>query len=184
MAPHVDLNVIAVGEDRFAPGKSQQLTDSLAIMTGIFAVHGPVIGTIRRFRIKSADAGALTTVRSLADAQALADRWGVANDALDFFVVAVMSDPKADGWSPVGGSCTKRRTKGLRAPVVSLNGTTANSGNTFAHELGHFLGLPHCEADTSLCTDPVNFIKASSNSNTSVTQAQAVRMRGHCQVRP
>ncbi|MGH3875873.1 MAG: M12 family metallo-peptidase [Actinophytocola sp.] len=184
MAPHLDLNVIVVGEDRFTPAQATQVNDSLTVMTGIFAARGPVIGTVNRFRITFADAGTLTIIRSLGDAQALADRWSVKNDALDLFVVAVMSDPKADGWSPVGGPCDKRRTKGLRSPVVSLNGNAANSGNTFAHEVGHFLGLPHCEKDTSLCNDPVNFMKASSNSNTSVTQPQADRMRGHCSIRP
>jgi hypothetical protein len=182
VAPHFDVNVIVVGEDGFTPAKLQQVTQSIQIMQTIYAALGPQVGTIKRFKISTAAAGSLVTIRSQSDARALADKWSVKDSALDLFVVhTIVSSPKpADGWSPIGGKCDKNRTKGLRSPVVSLNGDAANSGNTFAHEVGHFLGLPHCEDDATLCTDPVNFIKSQSNSNTSMTAAQSDRMKLHC----
>jgi hypothetical protein len=59
--------------------------------------------------------------------------------------------------------------------VVSLNGDYANSGNTFAHELGHYLGLNHI-------ADPANFIgnNGSSNSNTDILAWQGDIMKTHC----
>jgi len=179
--PHFDVNVIVVGKDGFSAAKLQQVADSIQIMQNIFAPLGPQVGTVKRFSINTAAAGALVTIRSLADAQALADKWSVKDSALDLFVVpTIAASGNADGWSPVAGKCDKARTKGLRSPVVSLNGNAANSGNTFAHEVGHFLSLPHCEDDATLCSDSVNFIKRQSNSNTSVTSAQSTRMMTHC----
>jgi Metallo-peptidase family M12B Reprolysin-like len=182
---HFDVNVIVVGKDSMSAAKIQQVADSIQIMVSIYAAQGPQVGTVKRFKITTAAAGALVTITSLSDAQALADQWGVKDAALDLFVVpTIVASANADGWSPVGGKCDKNRTKGLRSPVVSLNGSTANSGNTFAHEVGHFLGLPHCEDDAALCSDPVNFIKRQSNSNTSMTAAQSARMMTHCLITP
>jgi hypothetical protein len=183
MAVHFDLNLIVVAEETFTPAELKQVNDSADIMKTIFATHGPVIGAVHRFKIDLRAAGANAIVRGVADAMALADRFAVRNnDALDVFVVKRIFDPKADGYSPAPGACGKNKAKGrLRAPVVSLNGSTANSGNTFAHEVGHFLGLPHCEKDESLC-GPANFMRAQSGTNTGVTPAQAVKMITHCQV--
>jgi hypothetical protein len=178
---HFDVNVIVVGKDTMSAAQLQQVTDSVQIMVSIFAARGPQVGTVKRFSITTAAAGALVNISSAADARALADKWSVKDTALDLFVVpTIAAIANADGWSPIGGKCDKNRTKGLRSPVVSLNGSTANSGNTFAHEVGHFLGLPHCEDDAALCGDPVNFIKRQSNSDTSVTAAQSARMTTHC----
>lgn len=186
MAQHFDVNVIVVGADRFTPAQLLQVDQSVQIMQAIYAVHGPQVGTVGRFTISSAAAGSLVVIRSESDARALADKWAVRNDALDLFVVPVIvAGARADGWSPVGGRCEKNRTKGLRSAVVSLNGDAANSGNTFAHEVGHFLGLQHCEKDATFCSgDPANFMKSQSNSNTGMTIAQANKMKLHCLIKP
>jgi hypothetical protein len=66
----------------------------------------------------------------------------------------------------------------MTGSVVSLNGSTANAGNTFAHELGHYMGLDHI-ADTG------NFIgnNGSSDSNTGIEVWQYKKMRDHCAVK-
>lgn len=76
--------------------------------------------------------------------------------------------------------------KNLRTPVVALSGDKFNSGNTFAHEVGHFLGLPHAEDDGSLVGSgfvEANFMKAQSGSNTQMTQAQSQKMRTHSSIK-
>jgi hypothetical protein len=80
----------------------------------------------------------------------------------------------ADGWSALNGPCDKS-AKGMTGTVVSLNGPTANSGNTFAHEIGHYLGLNHI-ADTD------NFIgnNGPSDSNTGIFSWQGDIMAKHC----
>lgn len=84
--------------------------------------------------------GANLTIDSNAEARDLTDDWTVANNAPDLFVVRVTNG--ADGWAPVIGPCNKN-AKGMTGAVVSLNGSAANSGDTFAHEMGHYLGLSH-----------------------------------------
>ncbi|UBV20989.1 hypothetical protein H8Z59_27980 [Mycolicibacterium fortuitum] len=181
MAPYFDLNVIVVGNDKFTPVELQRVNDSVAVATAIFAPLGPVVGTVAWYVVNSADSKGLHIIRSIADAQSLADLWEVHNEAIDLFVV--IHNPIADGWSPLKGKCPKGRGKNMRSPVVSLNGDTLNSGNTFAHEIGHYLGLPHAEDDSSLVGAGFvanNFMRKKSGSNTEVTQAQSARMRQHC----
>ncbi|SDT83318.1 hypothetical protein SAMN05216371_8138 [Streptomyces sp. TLI_053] len=182
MAPHLDLNVIVVGRDGFTPDKLQQVEDSLAIMKGIFATHGPEIGTVLRFHIDVRDAGHLVVIRSRSDVTELTNRWAVPNAALDLFVVDQIT-AEFSGTSPLPGRCPKRATKGKRAPVVSLRGDKAFSGNTFAHEVAHCLGLKHCELIPSIC-GPANFMATDPGANTGVTEAQATRMKTHCFVSP
>jgi hypothetical protein len=184
MAPHFDINVIAVGVDKFTTAQRQQVNDSIAIMTSIFAPLGPTVGTVNRHSINSANSRGLHIIRDFADVQSLPELWAVPNDAVDLFVVA--SIPLKDGWSPRPGKCPKLIDKNLRSPVVSLSGDKFNSGNTFAHEVGHFLGLPHAEDDTSLVGSgfvAANFMKAQSGSNTEMTQAQSQKLRTHCSIK-
>lgn len=185
MAPHFDLNVIVVGNDKFAAAQKQQVNDSITLMTAIFAPLGPTVGVVSRYVVNSADSKGLHIIRSFADAQSLAELWAVPNDAIDLFVVAHILT-KEYGWSPVKAQCPKGKEKILRAPVVSIDGDTFTSGNTFAHEIGHYLGLPHAEKDPSLvgaASIADNFINANSGANTQVTQAQSNRMRQHCSIK-
>lgn len=185
MAAHFDVNVILVGADKFTPAQHQQVNDSIQVMTSIYAPLGPTVGILSKFAISTANSRGLHIVIDAADAEKLADLFSVkTNEAIDLFVVANLV--LADGWSPRPGKCPKLIRKGMRSPVVSLNGTAANSGNTLAHEVGHFLGLPHAEDDPSLVGPSLvasNFMRHDSGTNTSMTQAQSDRMRSHCTVR-
>jgi hypothetical protein len=138
------------------------------------------------FKLSAAEAGRFVHISSEADAVALTRRVQAGPfGSVDMFVVRTMTGG-ATGWSPVRGSCDKS-DKGQTGIVVSLEGSdAAYRGNTFAHELGHYLGLRH-----AACDDPAlatNFLRAgktcSSDSNTGITAAQAATMLGHCAVRP
>jgi hypothetical protein len=169
--------VILVGGDAFTAAQRQQVLDSLDVMRTIYNQVSLGIGTVNRFAISVAAAGSLVTITSSSDAAALTKDWTVPNSALDLFVVRRMTG--ADGWSAVGGSCDKNKKGQMTGSVVSLNGNAANSGNTFAHEVGHYLGLSHV-------SDPANFIgnNGQSNANTAITTAQGTTMKTHCFVQP
>jgi hypothetical protein len=168
----IDINLIAVGRDNYTAADVAQMNGSLTVMRQIYAQVGLNVGTVRHFQIDAARAGALEVIDSLAEADQLTDDWTVDNNALDVFVVRSMNG--ADGWSAVNGSCDKN-AGGMSGSVVSLNGSLANSGNTYAHEVGHYLGLNHIP-------DADNFIGGggNSNSNTRIHPWQGTTMKGHC----
>jgi hypothetical protein len=173
MSKYLSVNVILVGDDGFSPNDLQQVRDSLGILRQIYAQVSIGIDNVAWYGISSADAGSLAVIDSESEAEDLTDDWTVSNNALDLFVVRSMTD--ADGRSAVDGSCDKDSSKGMTGSVVSLNGDAANSGNTFAHEIGHYLGLNHI-------SDSGNFIggDGSSDSWTGIYAWQGNIMKKHC----
>lgn len=166
----VDVNVIRVGGDLFTADENTRIQDALIVMISIFAQVNLAVGGFQRFMIHSSKVPAYLVIDSPAEARALTSDWTVPNNALDMFVVRQMLNE--DGRSPVGGPCNKN-AQGMTGVVVSIAGSAANAGNTFAHEVGHYLGLSH---------SPIagNFIEAQSNSNTAITAAQGTQMKAHC----
>jgi hypothetical protein len=168
----VDVNVILVGHDVFTAADRAETDAALRIAHDIFAKVRLDLREAGRYGITAAEAGANLTIDNGSEASDLTSDWTVPNNALDLFVVRVMNG--ADGWSAVNGSCDKD-AKGMTGSVVSLNGSSANSGNTFAHEIGHYLGLSHIP-------DNGNFIGngGSSNSFTGIYDWQGTVMKRHC----
>jgi hypothetical protein len=187
MAPHLDINVITVGQDAFSPTELQGVNNLIDRSKVIFARHGLPIRTVRRFHIDVAQAGVLVVPKSDADVAALGERWAVPNDALDVFVVLRMAHPLGYvGSSPQPGSCVKRATKhtSQRAPVVSLTEGDFNASVTFVHEIGHCLDLPHCHEKPELC-GPNNFMEIKTGvTRSNFTPAQLQIMKRHCFVKP
>jgi hypothetical protein len=181
----VRVNRILVGAERFTAADRQNTTDAMAVMRQIMLGIGLHI-EFEFFKMSVAEAGRFVHISSDADAAALTHRVQAGPfGTVDMFVVRTMSGG-ATGWSPVGGSCNKS-DKGQTGIVVSLEGSDAGfRGNTFAHELGHYLGLRHTS-----CDDPAfatNFMRSgktcSSESNTGITPDQATTMLAHCSIQP
>jgi hypothetical protein len=167
-----DVNVILVATENFTPALMTQLGASLAGARAIYADVGLQIRNENYFHIDVADAGTYANMDK-SEAPDLTADWTVPNHALDLFVVVMMTGG-ADGRSAVNGSCDKD-AKGMTGSVVSLNGDAANSGNTFAHEMGHYLGLDHIP-------DVDNFIgnDGASDSKTQIYAWQGETMVKHC----
>jgi hypothetical protein len=176
---NVTLNLTLVGTELFSAADRQKVNDAVQIMRTILLAVDLHI-SVDRFRMSVSQAGSLVNITSDADAQALTEKAAGPDNTVDFFVVKTMVG--AEGWSPVGGPCNKKK-KGMTGVVVSLNGSVDNCGNTFAHELGHYLGLVHCPCVDAACND--NFIRGggcSSNSNTVITAEQGDLVKSHCSV--
>jgi hypothetical protein len=169
------INIIKVGFEDFTPANNQMVLDCLRITREIYEQVDFTLGPVDFWIINNANAGNYRVINSESEAEDLTQDWTVRNDKLDVFVVRAMIG--ADGWSAVDGPCDKD-AKGFNGAVVSLNGSTANAGNTFAHEIGHYLGLDHI-------ADPTNFIgnNGDSDSNTGIEVWQYKTMRNHCFVR-
>ena len=158
------INLILVGSQNFTAADFNEIEYAIQFMRDIYSQVNLGIRKISKWYSVPGPASL-----SWSEAFDLADEYKVDNDFLDLFIVRTMTD--ADGVSSIDGPCDKDTKDG--ECVVSLNGNPNNSGNTFAHEIGHFLGLGHSG-------DPNNFITSASNANTAITNNQGNTMKKHC----
>jgi hypothetical protein len=170
---YLDLNMICVADDTWSNAESAEAVGAVGVIRSIYRQVGIRLRNVEWYSIPSADAGGYPTIDNGGEAEDLTDDWTVPNGAVDVFIVQAMGDD-ADGRSAVDGSCDKN-SKGMTGPVVSLNGSAANVGNTLAHEVGHYLGLDHI-------ADAGNFIggDGASDSWTGIHQWQGNTMKKHC----
>jgi hypothetical protein len=174
LGPHV--NIIRVGEENFTATERTRIFNALRNNVGsIYQQRDMDVGTIRTFIITVAQAGGYVTINSDDEAEDLTGDWTVNNDAIDMFVVRNYVGSVA-GLSPVDGPCDKD-AKGMNGLVVELDGSQTMLGIIMAHEMGHYLGLPHISTTNNLMR-PV-----ASTSNTVITASQATDMKDHCFIR-
>jgi hypothetical protein len=179
----VRVNVALVGFEAFDSGDRQAVTDAVGVMQSIWAAVGLQV-IVARFVVPTRLVGRLIAPYGGAEAQAITERVAGPAGAVDMFVVRTFGP----GWGIAregAGPCDKQR-KGMTGVVVSIMGnTTAQNGTTFAHELGHYLGLPHCRCNDPACT--TNLMRGGgcpAGSNTAITPAQAAQAKTHCFVTP
>ena len=79
--------MILVGHDLFTAAEIIESNAAIAIARGIFAQVGIYLHLTGNFGITAAEAGANVTIDSEWEAVDLTEDWGVANHALDLFVV-------------------------------------------------------------------------------------------------
>ena len=170
----LNINLILVGEGNFTDTDRMEIQHGIQFMRDIYDDVDIGVRKLDWQQISVAHAGSYTVISSDGEAHDLTDDWNGPPGALDVFIVRVMTH--ADGVSAVDGPCSKD-DKQMTGSVVSLNGSFSNSGNTFAHEIGHYLGLDHVAS-------PTNFIgnDGASNSNTGITSSQGTTMKAHCHV--
>jgi hypothetical protein len=190
---HIHVNVIRVGFDTLSATDQDTAFRKLDYcIYRIRNIYRPVslgVGRIEHYFIDAADANGRDDLGSEDEADELSDEWTVHNNAIDAFVVRNISDSDFVGISPVGGSCDKdSKDDGLVAGEIG-RGFEAVS-RTFAHEIGHFLGLEHnhgedCPTTTAGQNNLMAQTRCAISTRTSVllTSSQGSTMRGHCSVR-
>jgi hypothetical protein len=181
---HFHLNVIAVGSDQFTDGDYQEIDYSIYKLRNIYDQVSMGVGRIQHWVVSTAEANGLDTPTSDDDLQQLTEDWTVPNDGIDMFIphnFSVSSDGGTVlGESPEDGPCDKD-AKGMTGSTCGLWGSE-QTARSFAHELGHYLGLGHRndDHDNLMCQSGLaNSIRDS----VQLTTDQGNDVDGHCSVK-
>lgn len=146
-----NCNVIMVGWDSFSDADRADMVErtDYAVYRAhdIYAQEDVGIGRVRYWVVDTADADGLHTLNSNDDLSQLTDDWSVDNDGIDVFIPFNMSiSPDSGtllGRSAVDGPCEKEYDESSLDGAVVGPWAALNLARTFAHELGHYLGLEH-----------------------------------------
>lgn len=193
---HVHLNVIRVGFDTLSAtareDRIERIDYAIYRTQNIYSSVSLGVGRVEHWLINSADADGLDDIGSEDEADELVERATVDNDGIDCFVVRNISDSDFIGKaSAIPGSCDKgSKTDGVIAGESGLGDETF--AKTFAHEMGHHLGLSHnhggnCPTTTSGQNNLMAQSRCAAGSGQAGQRAavllissQGSTMRGHC----
>lgn len=201
---HIHLNVIRVGFDAIAGDASAQeealekLDYALYRTRNIYRTVNVGVGRVLHRLITAADAKGADDLGSEAECDELIADWSVPNDGVDAFVVRNISGDFVGKASSIPGECDKEaKNDGLVAGEIGRR--SESFSRTFAHEIGHHLGLEHNHGgepdcpDTKAgcnnlmaqtrCADPNEGCGDGVRAAVLLTAGQGSEMRGHCSVR-
>jgi len=136
---HLPLNLIRT--DTFDIDLQQEIDFGLKTMRRIYATVNIGIGRVQRYVVPPGH----EVIAGHDEADDLWDEYSVPNAAIDVFLVRVIPGG-VNGISPTGGTCDKS-SKDDSGCVIDMqdgsDGVGFTLGQLIAHEVGHYLGLPH-----------------------------------------
>ena len=187
-----NLNFIAVGSDQFADSDFIKSDYSIFKLRNVYRPVGVGIGRVQHWVVSTADTNGLDTPTTTGDLEDLTQDWTVPNDGIDLFVPHNMSVASNGGQilgrSAIDGPCDKN-AKGMNGATCGLRGRE-QTARTFAHELGHYLGLSHNHGDTcpTSTTEQNNLMAQSrcaisTRNSVLLTSSQGGNMDDHCSIK-
>ena len=197
---HIHVNVIRVGFDAIAGGATaldaaHEKLDYALYRTRV--IYSPVnlgVGRVQHWFISAADSNGADDIGSEGECDDLIADWSVPNGGVDAFVVRNISTNDFVGKaSDIPGECDKQaKDDGVCAGEIGR--PSEDFARTYAHEIGHHLGLSHnhgddCPGTTAACNNLMAQTKCAVGCGggtrvaVTLTSGQGSTMRGHCAVR-
>jgi len=162
---HVHLNLIRTAA--LPPASLKTIDAGLQFMRDVYATVGVGVGRIERYRVPQ---GGYEIVVDDDVAKDLFDSWSVPNDAIDVFMCFSIVGPSM-GKTPTPGSCDKDGKDS--GSLIGVLDSGSLIGLTFAHEVGHYLGLEHDG-------NPANLMFPSAPNGAQLSGGQGGIMKTHC----
>ncbi len=191
---HFHYNVIRVGVDNFTANEFNRIDYAIYRTRLIYRSVGIGVGRVEHYDITAADANGRDDIGSANEATALTQEWTVPNNGLDVFVVDNIS-ANFVGISNIDGPCNKDANERNGVIGGEVNRGDDPFARTFAHEIGHYLGLSHnhggrpdCPNTTNGCnnlmaqTRCANSCGGGARTAINLTNGQAGTMLGHCSI--
>jgi hypothetical protein len=173
-ATSIGINAIMVCPESLSAADFAEVEYAIQGMREIYATEGIGVRAVEWYHVPTADADLHCVLgddaSSLSEAIDLTNDWTVSNDSLDVFFVQNITGGTI-GWSAVNGPCSKDASSGMSGSVVGLEGSPDLSIVVLAHEVGHYLGLPHVTGTNNVMRESI------SSSDTDITTSQGNTMK-------
>ena len=174
---HIHLNLIRVASGGFSAGRLGEINAALQSTRDTYATVKMGVGRVKHFSLPDPEAFVHQDVADNDEALALTQEWTIGNDGIDVFVVRTIAGSSI-GKSPTPGVCDKDDGKEQTGCVCSIEDAAGMFALSLAHEVGHYLGLPHVSGS------PTNLMSPSAPNGGRLGLAQGAMMKLHCFVRP
>jgi len=186
---HIHVNIIRVGIDNFTDAEIDKIDYAIYKARNIYRTVNLGLGRVEHYDVPSSQSDGKDDLGSEDEAEDLTHDWTVPNNGLDVFMVDNISDTDFVGISPVNGPCDKD-DKDMNGVIGGeVNRSTAGVARSFAHEIGHYLGLEHNHGDDCPTTAAgrANLMAQTRCADSTcdsviLTRAQGNTMRDHCSV--
>ncbi len=189
----INLCIFLVGHEPgyagwWSQAEAQSMQLAIAVTRDLYAQVGVGIRRLFWRYIPTDEATGFWSVDA-AEATLLTAQFSGPNDGIDVFFVKNVSD--AGGWSNSNGPCNKNEVLQRTGAVLELRSddctdNTLCTGILLAHEVGHYLTLPHANNLGNVMGDDSDGDGIGSINNTSVSlsNGQGNQMKNSCWIRP
>jgi len=179
---HFHLNIILMGSDSFTSAEHDQIDYSVYKIRNIYNQVAVGVGRIKYYGVAHADASGLDAPTTQDQLSQLGHNWAVQGDGSDISIPVAMNVASDGGMilglSPEPGPCEGKHAKGMNGSVVGLFGKE-QTARSFAHEIGHNLGLGH-QNDHPSNLMAQSSLASSIRDSVQLTSDQGNTIDGHC----